>query len=88
MALLIAPLFTAGIALGGIQNANAGGQDWTVTLTNGHRTFTWTHGEDGGDCDFKSSLHCDLPFSEGKLRKCINSSEAGGIQTITFVNVC
>ena len=77
MALLIAPLFTAGIAVGGIQNVYAGvpSQDWTLTLTNSNsgKTFTWTHAE-FGDCVNTSSVNCALPVSDGKLRKCINSS--------------
>jgi len=69
MALLIAPLFTAGIAVGGIQNVYAGVQDWTVTLTNTNtgKTVTWTNAE-FGDCTGEGV--CTLPFTDGKLRKC------------------
>jgi len=48
MALLIAPLFTAGIAVGGIQNANAGGGecDFTIGAT---ATVTLILGEESGN---------------------------------------
>jgi len=87
MALVIAPLFTAGIAVGGIQNANAEVQIWTLTLVNSNseRSVQFTHSE-FGDCEMISPDHCDLNVSDGKLRKCVNGV-AEGERIVSFEGV-
>jgi len=81
MALLIAPLFTAGIAVGGIQNANAGNFiscDFTagtgtaeVTLSLGEKSGPFNKsivcGDDGGDPE-----NIDV-VTQGAVVSCTNS---------------
>jgi len=64
MALLIAPLFTAGIAVGGIQNANAGNGEFSCEFTAGETAeVTLIPGETSGD--IIKSISCDFENDNG-----------------------
>jgi len=94
MALLIAPLFTAGIAIGGIQNANAGeeeenGVDISCEFTEGTGTaeVTLSLGEESGTIN--KSIRCEeidyldpeeiISVSPAGVLECTNSVPIGTI---------
>jgi len=64
MALLIAPLFTAGIAVGGIQNANAGNGEFSCEFTAGETAeVTLIPGEISGN--IIKSISCEVENNNG-----------------------
>jgi len=65
MALLIAPLFTAGIVVGGIQNANAGVGDFTCGFTAGTGTAEVTLNPGDESDDINKSVVCEVVNNNG-----------------------
>ncbi len=62
MALLVAPLFTAGIAVGGIQNANAGNGIFCQFTEGGTAEVTLSLGEESGTIN--KSIECEDPVKK------------------------